>query len=262
MEMAIESEIRRQIRLYTLHRGEDPSKVVKQGTYRFDLEKKETILMRSKEDAEDYRYFPEPDLVPIVLSDDYIASVRASLPELPHQRFKRYVETLSLPAASASALINDKKLCDYFEEGLKHCSNAKSLCNWITVEFVGRIKESGKTIKELGIDSMHVAKLVNMIDAGTITGKIAKSVADDMVATPGKDCELIVKENPDYLPVSDVAAIETLVDQVLSENTQSVSDFKAGKTKAFAFLIGQAMKLSKGKASPALVNEILTKKLQ
>jgi aspartyl-tRNA(Asn)/glutamyl-tRNA(Gln) amidotransferase subunit B len=262
MEMALESEIRRQIRLYTMHPHEDPSKVINKGTYRFDPEKKETVLMRQKEDADDYRYFPEPDLVPIILSESYIEEIKNSLPELPHERFRRYVQELQLPASSASTLINDKALCDYFEEALQHCKNAKNLSNWLIVEFAGRIKETGKTLKQIGIVSEHVAKLVNMIEDGTITGKIAKSVADDMVAAPGKDCEEIVKANPDYQPLNDTSSIESMVDQVLSENAQSVSDFKAGKTKAFAFLVGQVMKLCKGKASPALVNEILTKKLQ
>jgi aspartyl-tRNA(Asn)/glutamyl-tRNA(Gln) amidotransferase subunit B len=262
MEMAIESEIRRQIKLYSQHPHEDPNKVLQSGTYRFDLEKKETVLMRAKEQAEDYRYFPEPDLVPIVLSEAYIEEIRKDLPELPHERYKRYTESLSLPQAAASTLINDKKMCLYFERALASCSNAKNLCNWLIVEFTGRIKDSGKSLDEVRIIPEHVANLVNMIDKGVITGKIAKSVADDMVSSPGKDCVDIVKENPDYQPLDDSTSIEALIDQVLAENSQSIIDYKAGKTKAFAFLIGQVMKLCKGKASPSLVNEILTKKLQ
>lgn len=262
MELALESEIRRQIRLYTQHPHEDPNNVIQKGTYRFDPEKKETVLMRQKEDAEDYRYFPEPDLVPIVLTSTYIEEIRKDLPELPHERFKRYTEKLALPASAASTLINDRQMCLYFEKALKNCSNAKNLCNWLVVEFTGRIKDSGKTLEQIGIQADHVAHLVNMIEEGMITGKIAKSVADDMVAHPGKDCRDIVKENPDYLPLQDTSSIEALIDQVLSENAQSIADYKAGKTKAFAYLIGQVMKLCKGKALPSMVNEILTKKLQ
>jgi aspartyl-tRNA(Asn)/glutamyl-tRNA(Gln) amidotransferase subunit B len=262
MELAIESEIRRQIRLYSLHPNEKPELVIEKGTYRFDLEKKETVLMRQKEEAEDYRYFPEPDLVPIVLTDSYIEEIRTSLPELPHERYKRYINELKLPEYSASVLINDKSLSDYFEEGLKICSNARSLCNWITVEFIGRLKETGKNLKQAGIKSEHVAKLVNMIDKETITGKIAKMVADEMVLHPGKDCEQIVKENPDFQPVHDTSSIEPIVDQVLAANPQSIADFKAGKTKAFDFLVGQVMKLMRGKASPTVVNELLTKKIK
>jgi aspartyl-tRNA(Asn)/glutamyl-tRNA(Gln) amidotransferase subunit B len=262
MEMAIESEIRRQIRLYSAHPHEDPAKIISKGTYRFDPDKKETILMRQKEEAEDYRYFPEPDLPPIILSEAYIESIRASLPELPHQRFKRYVTELLLPLGSAIILINEKKLADYFEEALKVCNSPKNVCNWITVEFTGRFKDTGKTLLESGILAAHIGKLVQLIEKGTITGKIAKSVADDMFSSPGKDPELIVKENPDYQPIQDSSSIEPLVDQVLAAHPQSVTDFKEGKGRAFDFLVGQVMKLCKGKASPAVVNELLTKKLK
>ncbi|MBI2743348.1 MAG: Asp-tRNA(Asn)/Glu-tRNA(Gln) amidotransferase subunit GatB [Chlamydiales bacterium] len=262
MEMAIESEIRRQIRAYTLQPHENPDLVISKGTYRFDLEKKETVLMRQKEEAADYRYFPEPDLPPLLLSDAYIEEIRGSLPELPHQKFKRYIEELKLTPYSASVLINEKPLSDYFEEALKKCSNAKSLCNWITIEFAGRVKESGRTIQEAGIRSEYVAKLVNLIDKGTITGKIAKLVADEMMLHPEKDPEEIVKENPDFLPVHETASIEPIVDQVLLDNPQSIADFKAGKGRAFDFLVGQVMKQTKGKASPTVVGELLTKKLK
>ncbi|MBS0604296.1 MAG: Asp-tRNA(Asn)/Glu-tRNA(Gln) amidotransferase subunit GatB [Verrucomicrobia bacterium] len=262
MEMAIESEIRRQIRLYSSRPHEDPANVLGSGTYRFDVDKKETILMRQKEEAEDYRYFPEPDLPPIVLTKEYIDAVRASLPELPHQRFKRYVSELLLPIGSATILINEKRFADYFEEALKVCNSPKNVCNWITVEFTGRFKDTGKNLIDSGIQASHIGKLVQMIEKGTITGKIAKSVADDMFAAPGKDPEQIVKENPDYQPMQDTSSIEPLVDEVLTANPQSVADFKAGKGRAFDFLVGQVMKLCKGKASPAVVNELLTKKLK
>ncbi len=262
MEMAIEAEIRRQVRLYSEKPHEDPANVLSSGTYRFDVEKKETILMRQKEEADDYRYFPEPDLPPLVLTEEYIESVRASLPELPQQRFKRYVSELLIPMGSATILINEKKLADYFEEALSVCDHPKNVCNWIVSEFTGRFKDTGKTLLGSGILPAHVGKLVEMVEKGTITGKIAKSVADDMVANPGKDPEKIVKENPDYQPIQDTSTIEPLVDQVLVANPQSVADFKAGKERAFDYLIGQVMKLCKGKASPSIVNELLTKKLQ
>jgi len=262
MEMAIESEIRRQVQLYCQKPHENPAKVVSTGTYRFDPDKKETILMRQKEEAADYRYFPEPDLPPVVLTQAYIDNVRTHLPELPHQRYKRYISELQLSEYSTSILINEKALSDYFESTLKMCTNAKSLCNWITVEFTGRLKESGKTIYSSEIAPKDVAKLVNMIEKGTITGKIAKSVADEMVLHPGKDPEAIVRENPDFQPLHDTSAIEPMVDKVLAENPQSIADYKAGKEKAFAYLVGQVMKLCRGTASPAIVNELLTKKLK
>jgi aspartyl-tRNA(Asn)/glutamyl-tRNA(Gln) amidotransferase subunit B len=257
MEMAIEFEIRRQVQFYT----RNPHGKIEKGTYRFDPDKRETVLMRMKEEADDYRYFPEPDLPPIVLTEAYIEEIRKNLPELPYDRYKRYLSALQLPPQPAAVLVNDKKLSDYFEEGLKSCPNAKSLSNWITVEFIGRLKESGKTLWDIGIPSPHIASLVNLIDKNTITGKIAKSVADDMVASPGKSPEEIVKANPDYQPVHDTSAIEPIVDQVLKENPQSVADYKAGKARAFDFLIGQVMKHSRGKASPTVVNELLKKKL-
>jgi len=262
MEMALEAEIKRQIREYTLHANKSPHEVITQATYRWDPEKKETVLMRRKEQADDYRYFPEPDLLPIVLTEAYIEEIRKKLPELPLQRERRYVAELALSAHNAFVLTSDKQVADYFEEALKLCPNARVLCNWIIVEFAGRLKDSGKTMITHGIPSDHLAKLVNMIDKGTITGRIAKDVADDMVTSPGKDPEKIVAENPDYLPLHDQGEIGTYVDQVLSENAQSITDFKAGRDKAFAFLVGQVMKLSRGKASPQVVNELLKQKMK
>ncbi len=262
MEMAINSEVDRQIKEYTRNSDKHHSEIITQATYRWDPDKKETVLMRSKEQAEDYRYFPEPDLLPIILTDAYIEEILSSLPELPLQRERRYVRELGLPAHNAFVLTMDKRIADYFEEALKICQNAKLLCNWITVEFSGRLKETGKSLVDFNIPPVHLAKLVQMIDKGTITGRIAKTVADDMVASPGKDPELIVAENPDYRPMNDQGAIELIVDQVLAENMQSVADYKAGRDKAFAFLVGQVMKLTKGKASPAVVNELLNEKIK
>ncbi|MDE3045512.1 MAG: Asp-tRNA(Asn)/Glu-tRNA(Gln) amidotransferase subunit GatB [Verrucomicrobiota bacterium] len=261
LEMAIESEIRRQIALYTDSPHRTPEELIPPGTYRWDPETRETILMRRKESADDYRYFPEPDLVPIVLSDELIDEIASHLPELPQDRYRRYVTDLGLTPYAANLLVNDKKMCDYFEEALHIEPHPRALCNWITVEFAGRFKETGKTVMDSGILPKHVAKLVHMIEKQTITGRIAKAVADEMVTNPGLDPETIVAKNPDYQPVADVAAIEQLVDQVLSENPQSVIDFKAGKDKAFSFLVGQVMKLSRGKATPQIVNDLLKSKI-
>ncbi|MGK5595043.1 MAG: Asp-tRNA(Asn)/Glu-tRNA(Gln) amidotransferase subunit GatB [Parachlamydiaceae bacterium] len=262
LEMAIEAEIKRQIREYTNNPGKHAEEVITPATYRWDPDKKETVLMRRKEGADDYRYFPEPDLPPILLTADDIENIRALLPELPLQRERRYVRELQIPAHSAFVVTYDKPLADYFEEALKETKNAKSLCNWLIVEFAGRYKESGKNIVTSGIPAKHVGKLINMIDQGTINGKIAKSVADDMVANPGVDPEEIVSKNPDYKPLNDQGEIEVYVNKVLSENQQSILDFKAGKDKAFGFLVGQVMKLSRGKASPQVVNELLLKKIE
>lgn len=262
MEMAIESEIRRQIREYTLHPQKDFHEVISQGTYRFDLEKKETVLMREKEDADDYRYFPEPDLPPILLKEEEIRAIKETLPELPYQRYNRYLQELGLPKSAAALLVNDKKLADYFEKALEICHSPKNICNWMVIEFAGRFKDTGNSLIRSGILAKHIGKLVQLIESNTITGKIAKSVADDMCKTPGMDPEQIVKKNPDYQPLQDISSIETLVDKVIVANPQSIADFRAGKTRAFDFLVGQVMKLCKGKASPVMVNEILTKKLK
>lgn len=258
MEMALEAEIKRQTAIYE----KDDRASIQRGTYRFDLEKKQTVLMRMKEEAEDYRYFPEPDLPPLILTKSYVDQIRTALPELPGQRLKRYREVLGLSEYASDLLIKDKPLCFYFEEASKTCSNPKSLCNWITVEFVGRLKDKGLTPMSAGIPAKHIAELVELIEKGTITGKIAKLVADDMVASPQKSPKELVQANPDYQPMSDEGAIATLVDQVLAANPQSIADFKSGKDKAYAFLVGQVMKLCKGKADPALVNKLLTEKLK
>ena len=261
MKLAIEAEVKRQIREYLNHSSKPHEEIIKSATYRWDPERQETVMMRRKEAADDYRYFPEPDLVPIILTQDYIEEIRSKLPELPLQRERRYVRDLNLPPHNAFLITTDKPLADYFEESLKHCTNARNLCNWITVEFAGRYKDTGQSLLTSGITSIHLAKLVDMIEKGVITGKIAKAVADDMVQQPGKDPAQIVAENPDYNPVHDTGEIEKIVDQVLSENPQSIADFKAGRDKAFAYLVGQVMKLTRGKASPQIVNDLLNKKI-
>ncbi len=260
--MAIESEVKRQIRIYTDNPDAKPSELIHQATYRWDPDKKEPILMRRKENADDYRYFPEPDLVPIILTDKYIEDIKKALPELPLERERRYVRDLKLSPDSAFVLTSDKPLADYYEEALKTGANPRNLCNWLITEFAGRYKESGKTILNSGISAEQVGKLVKMVDDGTLTGRIAKTVADDMVASPGKDPEKIIAENPDYQPLHDTAEIETHIDQILAENKQSVIDYRAGRDKAFSFLVGQVMKVTRGKASPNIVNEILKAKIQ
>lgn len=262
MEMAIKSEIHRQIEEYLAKPHSPHDEIIHQATYRWDPEKKETVLMRHKETAEDYRYFPEPDLVPIVLTDEYIEEIRQTLPELPLQRERRYVRELGLSHHQAFILTSEKGLADYFEEALKDCSNARSLSNWLMVEFAGRLKDPSNSILTIRIEPKHVASLVNLIDTGKITGKIAKSVADEMIIRPGVSPEEIVAENPDYQPLDDLALIESYVDQVLSENKQSIVDYKDGRDKAFAYLVGQVMNLCKGKASPKIVNDLLNDKIK
>lgn len=253
---SIESEIARQIAAY--ERGE----TIAQATYRWDVEKKETVLMRRKEQADDYRYFPEPDLVPIILSTEYIESIKATLPELPLQRERRYVHSLNLPEDTAFTLTYDKPTADYFEEALKYTSNAKTLANWILVEFAGRFKDTGKSLPSSGISSRHVGELVDLIEKGVINGKIAKSVADVMMEHPHKSPKQIVDDNPDFKPMDDTQEVERIVTKILDANPQSIVDFKAGRDKAFAFLVGQVMKETRGKAPPQLVNDLIKTKIQ
>lgn len=261
MEMAIEAEIRRQIREYTLNPYEEFETAIQPGTYRFDLASKKTLIMRKKERALDYRYFPEPDLVPIVVSEEMIEALRSTLPELPHQRYLRYVNEWQIPPDSASILINDKYTSDFFEAALQVAKNPTSLCNWIISEFYGRCKDRGISFEQAGLQSKFVGNLVKMIDENVITGKIAKQVADDMMENPQKDSRDIVKDNPEYQPVQDMGVIEPIVDRILANNPQSIADYKSGRTKALAFLVGQVMKETKGKASPDLVNKLILHKI-
>ena len=257
MRDAIEAEFQRQVRGYE----ENNHEPIVTGTFRYDPEKNETFLMRIKEDASDYRYFPEPDLPPLVLEDSFLKEVKQELPELPNDRFIRYTEKLKLSAYSANLLISDKTLCEHFEEGMKHASNARSFCNWLTIEFMGRAKQQDKQWHELGVKIEHVAELVNFIDSGTLTGKIGKEVADMMIEPPYHSPSKILELHPDLKPLNDSSFVEQMVINVLKENTQSIADYQNGIGKAYNYLVGQIMKQSRGKAPPEMVNSLLKKHL-
>ena len=261
MGLALKAEISRQIQAYLNHPDLPIEQVISQSTYRWDPEKKETVLMREKESADDYRYFPEPDLPPILLEQAFIEQIRATLPELPLEREQRYVRTLGLSHSQAYELVSDKQLADYFEEALKICPNARSLSNWLLVEFPGRLKEKGETVLSRQLPAAHIASLVNLIDSNKITGKIAKAVADEMVEHPSVDPAQMVASNPNYQTLQDPDLVDRLVDKVIQENLQSVTDYKNGREKAFAFLVGQVMKLCQGKADPQMVNQKLKEKI-
>lgn len=261
MEAAIEAEIRRQVRAYTKYPYKDHGEIIQSATMRYNVQKNETFEMRKKEMADDYRYFPEPDLPPLFISREEVQKVKRNLPELPGERLKRYLDVFKLSDYNAELLIFDKKLSDFFESATGCCKNPKLLCNWITVEFMGKLKEKNLTFEKSGLDPRHIASLVNMIEAKTITGKIAKTISDLMIENPGVDPQDLVKNNPDLLPISNRSEVETIIDDVLNKNGQSVQDYQNGITKAFHFLFGQTMKASKGKADPELVKEILTARL-
>jgi aspartyl-tRNA(Asn)/glutamyl-tRNA(Gln) amidotransferase subunit B len=262
MELAIESEIRRQIIGYTQNPHTDHEEVIRPGTYRFDLESRQTIIMRSKEKALDYRYFHEPDLPPIVLKKSTIEKIRLELPELPYQRYLRYIKELKLPVDRAAVLVNDKYSSDFFEKALTLCGNATSLANWIIVEFYGRLKEKGLTLRTSGLKSEFIGRLVKLIEEKVITGRIAKQVADDMLENPNRDPQEIISSSPDYRPVNDTEIIEPIIDQVLQDHVQSIIDYRSGRKKALAFLVGQVMKQTQGKASPNLVNKLILSKIE
>jgi aspartyl-tRNA(Asn)/glutamyl-tRNA(Gln) amidotransferase subunit B len=256
LEKSLEAEADRQIQFYSTN----PTKELEMGTYRFDEETATIILMRTKEQTNDYGYIPEPDIPPIVLSPEYIENIKKTLPELPREKYNRYKTTLAIPEQPAQLLISSHALANYFETALKKCKNAKSLANWITVEFAGRTKE--KSLWEIGIISEHIADLVNLIDNNTITGKIAKKLADVMVERPGISPYTLIKENPEYAPITNEQEIQQIIETVMAQNPTSVADYRAGVTKALGYLIGQVMKISGGKASPQTVNKLLLKKLK
>ena len=233
--------------------------VVYQETRRWDDEKGEGYAMRAKEEANDYRYFPEPDLMPIRLSEEYIQSIKETLPELPEVRYKRYVEELGLPEYDAGIITSSKLLSDYFEVAANECKNAKAVSNWIMTDIIRVAKELGVEYDELPVSAIQLAHLIALIDKGTISGKIAKEVFADMVET-SNDPEKIVEEKG-LLQISDEGAIKEVVDKVIAANPQSIADYKAGKDKALGFLVGQCMKEVKGKGNPQILNKLILEEL-
>jgi aspartyl-tRNA(Asn)/glutamyl-tRNA(Gln) amidotransferase subunit B len=257
VEKAIDSEIERQID--TLNEG---GKLV-QETRLWDADREVTRSMRSKESAHDYRYFPDPDLLPLVVDDGWIAAIRASLPELPSEREDRFVSQYGLPRYDAQVLTGRRDIGDYFEAAIKLHNNPKAISNWVMGDLFRVIKErkldEGLNIPEWPVSAAHLAAMVKMVDEGKISGKIAKTVFNEMLAS-GAAPEAIVREKG-LEQVSDTASIEAAVDQVIAGNPKVVADYRGGNEKSFGFFVGQVMKATQGKASPQLVNEILRKKL-
>jgi aspartyl-tRNA(Asn)/glutamyl-tRNA(Gln) amidotransferase subunit B len=234
--------------------------VIVQETRRWDDNKGVSYAMRSKEEAHDYRYFPEPDLVPIVLEDNYIEEIRSSLPELSEARKKRYMEEFGLPEYDSAILTSSKYFADFFEDAVKMSNNAKAVSNWIMGDLMRILKEKEMEASEIPFPAEYLAKLVKLIDSGKISGTIAKKVFEKMFQTQ-KDPEVIVKEEGLEV-VNDEGALVGIVKKILEANPQSVVDFKSGKEKAFGFLVGQCMKESKGKGNPQIINKILKEELE
>lgn len=246
---SIEYETKRQIEVL-----ENGGKIY-QETRRFDDAKGIGYAMRTKEDAHDYRYFPEPDLAPIILSEEYIKNIKNGLPEMPHVKKERYIKEYNLPEYDASILTSSKKTADFFEKAESICKNAKATSNWIMGDFARMLNESEIEIQDSKVTPELLAKLIVLIDKGTISSKIAKTIFEDMFSS-GKDPEEIVKEKG-LVQISDEGEILKIVQEVIANNPQSVADYKAGKDRAIGFLVGQIMKQTKGKANPAMVNKML-----
>ena len=233
---------------------------VYQETRRWDDEKGEGYAMRTKEEAHDYRYFPEPDLMPIRLSEEYIHHIEEHLPELPESRKARYINELGLPEYDAGILTSSKHLSDFFEAATAACGNAKAVSNWIMVDIIRVARELGVEYDALPFTPVQLAGLIKLIDNGTISSKIAKEVFEEMVNT-SKDPEKIVEEKG-LVQISDESAIKEVVDRIVDANPQSVADYKAGKDRALGFLVGQCMKEMKGKGNPQILNKLILEHLQ
>ncbi len=252
MQMAIEYEANRQVDL--IEDGQE----IDQETRLFDTKKNETRSMRSKEDAHDYRYFPDPDLLPLEVSDDFIENLRSEIPELPDEKKKRFIEKFKLSPYEANILVSDIETSNYFENVIKK-SDVKLATNWIIGELFAALNEKNLEITESPISAGNLSKLINLIKDGTISGKIAKTVFEQMMEGD-KDPQKIVEEKG-LKQESDPKALEALIDKVIDDNRDKATEYKSGKVKLFGFFVGQVMKVSGGKANPQLVNEILKKKL-
>ena len=254
IEQAIEHEVARQIEII-----EDGGTIVQQ-TRLYDPDRDETRATRSKEDAHDYRYFPDPDLLPLQVSEEWIEGIRAELPELPKAMAARFVRDYALTAYDANVLTSSKEMAVYFEETVKAAGDEAKLCaNWVMGDVTAQLNRNELDISQSPISAVALAGLLRRISDGTISGKIAKEVFEAMWRGEGAADEII--DSRGMRQISDIGAIEKIIDDIIAANVAQVAEYRAGKEKAFNFLVGQAMKVSKGKANPAQVNDILKRKL-
>ena len=254
IERAIEFETNRQIEEI------ESGGTIIQETRRFDDAKGIGYAMRSKEDAHDYRYFPEPDLAPIVMSEEYIQNLGDNLPEMPHIKKDRYIKDYELSEYDADQLTASKYTANFFEKATAFCNNPKAVANWIMSDFAKMLNESEIEIQESKVTEENLASLIKLIDSGKISSAIAKKVFSEMFNT-GEDANKIV-EQKGLIQISDEGAIKEIVSKVIEANPKSVSDYHAGKDKALGFLVGQIMKETKGKANPQIVNQLLIELLK
>ena len=253
VQKALEYEIERQTKVL------DQGEAVIQETRLYDSDKGVTFSMRSKEEAHDYRYFPEPDLVPIVCDDAWIGTVRQSLPEMPEQKRDRFASEYQIPEYDAGVLTTSKTLADYFETCVKQFDQPKTISNWIMGDLLRELKNDGKDIEDCPVAPERLIDLLKLIDDGTISGKMAKTVFEDMYRS-GKPPAAIVKEKG-LTQITDESALLKMVEDVIAANPGQAADFKNGKDKLMGFFVGQVMQASKGQANPALVNKLLKEKL-
>ncbi len=253
VQRALEYEIIRQRDLL------DDGEPVIQETRLWDAAKGITLSMRGKEEAHDYRYFPDPDLMPVMLEEDWIAEWKASLPELPQARCGRFQSEYGLPAYDADVLTAERDLAEYYERAVAAYDQPKKLSNWIMTEFVRELNQSGKRAAEAPLRAEALAGLVRLVEEGRISGKMGKDIFPDLFAT-GQDPEAYIKERG-LVQISDTSALEAAVDEVLSACPDEIASFKAGNAKLIGFFVGQVMKKTKGQANPKLVNELLRSRL-
>ncbi len=254
IEKAVEYEVDRQVDAI-----ESGHKIV-QETRLYDPDKNRTFSMRSKENAQDYRYFPDPDLLPIILSDEKIASIKRTIPELPAQKVLRFMDVLGLNENDALFLSSEKELADYFEKTLEGCGQAKASANWIMTDLMRELNSHNLKISKSPVQPDRLSTLILMIEKKLISGKIAKNLFIEMWKSP-KSPEVLAKELG-LMQISDNSAIEKVVQEILDQNPAQVADYKAGKIKVMGFFVGLIMKASRGQANPDLVNQILIEKLK
>jgi aspartyl-tRNA(Asn)/glutamyl-tRNA(Gln) amidotransferase subunit B len=250
---ALEYELSRQAELL------DDGERVAQETRLWDESSGRTQSMRSKEDAHDYRYFPEPDLPTVVLEAEFVEAVRSALPELPVARRDRFVEGLGLTPYDAGVLTAQKELADFFEAAVAEHANPKAISNWLQSELLGALNRDGLTLAESRISPRSLAALVKLIDSGAISGKMAKEVFGEMAATGREPAEIVLERGLEQL--SDESAVSSAIDVALESNSEAVSSYRGGKPSALGFLVGQVMKVTKGRANPGLVNKLLRDRL-
>ncbi|MBO1001200.1 Asp-tRNA(Asn)/Glu-tRNA(Gln) amidotransferase subunit GatB [Pseudogracilibacillus auburnensis] len=250
----LEYEVKRQTKILSEGGG------IQQETRRYDEKTKKTILMRVKGDADDYRLFPDPDLVPIYIDDEWKERIRKEIPELPDARKKRYVEELDLPEYDAGVITATKEMADFFEATVDFGADVKQASNWLMGDVSAYMNKHLKEVHELAITPDGLAKMIKLIENGTISSKIAKQVFAELVENGG-DPEVFVKEKG-LVQISDEGQLREIVGNVLDENEQSIVDFKDGKGRALGFLVGQVMKATKGQANPQLVNKILKEEIE